>query len=90
MIKNLLEQPLKYTWYNIDSHTNGINLTFQQYEYYLKQEKIANVLIKFLNNHSFTVKTENDWLSIEKNSNATLYESYKGGESNEVSINKTN
>ena len=90
MTKNLLEQPLKYTWSNIDPHIHGINLTFQQYEYYLKQEKIADVLIKFLNNNGFKVTTENNWLSIEKNNNITLYEPYEGGKLNEISINKSN
>lgn len=88
--KNLLEQPLKYTCYNIDPHIHGINLTFQQYEYYLEQEKIADVLIKFLNDNGFKVTTENNWLSIEKNNNITLYEPYEGGKLNEISVNKSN
>ena len=79
MTKNLLEQSLKHTWYNINPHIKGINLSLQQYEYYLQQEMIANSLIRFLNNNGFTIKKENNWLTIEKNSNAILYESYKGG-----------
>ena len=35
MTKNLFEQSLKHTWYNINPHIKGINLSLQQYEYYL-------------------------------------------------------
>lgn len=60
MTKNLLEQSLAHTRYNINPYIKGINLSFQQYEYYLQQEIIANSLIRFLNNNGFTVKKENN------------------------------
>lgn len=76
--KNLFDQSLKHTWYNINPKTKTINLTLKQYEYYIKQELIAKALIKFIENRGFSVVQEEDNLYIEKNNNITTYEKWEG------------
>lgn len=66
MSKNLLDKKYEYKWYNINPSVKGINITLEQYTYFLKQELIAKNLKEFLVENGFSIKECDDNLVIKK------------------------
>ena len=92
MNKNLLETPIGIK-YNINPYPTGVNITFEKYLEYLKQEKIIDNLKIFLDELGYITNITDNELTIEqKDINIQCYyenKIYKEELENEISINKT-